>query len=106
MFSVHDREGQRERRGEGGERKRGGEGLGGEGRGEREITKFPKRFQEDPRLLLELRLPEDISCSASGSSSQKLQNILFPVPKCRWRRETLPAAGPRSRWGAAAAADR
>lgn len=83
---------------------RGWEGRGGGG--EREITKFPKRFQEDPRLLLELRVPEDISCSASGSSSQKLQNILFPVPKCGWRRETLPAAGPRSRWGAAAAADR
>lgn len=96
------------------ERDRGKRGEGERGRGEEEEREkegeresnlnarqlLASVFQEDPRLLLELRVPEDVSCLASGSSSQKLQNILFPVPKCWRRRASLPA-GPHSRWGEA-----
>nr|XP_048312363.1 transforming acidic coiled-coil-containing protein 1 isoform X6 [Myodes glareolus] len=65
-----------------------------------------RHFQEDPRLLRELRVPEDVSRSAPGSSSQELQNILSPVPEGWWRRQALAAVSPRSRWDEAGAADR
>lgn len=89
VFSTRQREtegkGRRERGG--GEKKVRGEGEG-EGKRFKCQTVVASGFQEDPRLLLEFHVPEDISCSASGSSSQKLQNILFPVPKRWWRRES------------------